>query len=100
MSDQSLIPPGLIPEAIDLRRAAALIKHANPDRMSLAGLEAIIAEVKGDLRITQALVAVAVISYQIPGGVKLGSPEGQSGLDALIARYSQMESSGTDIDDE
>jgi hypothetical protein len=37
MTSNPGIPPGLLPEAVDLRRAAALIKHANPDRMDLAG---------------------------------------------------------------
>lgn len=85
------IPPGLIPEAVDLRRAAALIKHANPDQMNLDGLAAIIAEVKTDRRITEILVATAVIAHQVPAGVHLGDATGQNALDDLIHRYGAKE---------
>ncbi len=70
------IPEGLLPEAVDLRRAAALIKHCNPDMMNLDGLDAIVSEVKSDLRITQALAAVAVIAYQVPGWCETRQPPG------------------------
>lgn len=89
------IPPGLLPEAVDLRRAAVLAIHANPERLNLDGIGAVVSEVKGDLRITQLVAALGVLAYAVSGGVPLGSDAGQSGLAALVSRYAAMEHEGS-----
>jgi len=94
MSEQ---PPTVVgPQPVDIRRAAVLLKHFNPDCVDLCGVNAVIDEAKSDQRGTQLLAAVAVVAYMLPADVRLGSPEGQGGLEQLIRDYSVKENSNDD----
>jgi hypothetical protein len=89
MTDESLIPPGIIPQAKDLRRAAALLIAADPMAFNVAGVGENIAEVKlTDRRITELITALAVQAYQTPD---LGTDEGQRALRNSWARYRAIE---------
>jgi len=87
----------VVPRAVDLRRAAALIRHTDPERFDVRGVGAIVAEIKGDLRYIQALTALAVVAREVNTRVcvPLDSPQGQAGLEALINRYAAMEHEGS-----
>lgn len=93
MSDDPIIPPGIVPDDRDMRRAAALMIHANPDRTDPAGIAAIVAEIKGDLRITEALCALVILAYATEKQL-LSSDEGQAGLRAIIAANAARENKG------
>lgn len=85
-----MISPRLSPGPTDIRRAAALLIHANPDATNPAGVAAIIAEVKTDRRITELFMALAVIAYST-GTAPLSTPEGQAGLTRIVADYATQE---------
>lgn len=89
MTDTSGIPPGIIPEAKDLRRAAQLLIAADPMRFNLAGVAEIIAEVKTtDRRITELITGMSVLAYQTPD---LGTDDGQRALHNAWHHYRTME---------
>ena len=80
--------PGIVPGPTDVRRAAALLIHANPDALNPAGVAAIVAELKGDLRITEVLTALCAIAYATE---HLDTPEGQAGLARIVADFAARE---------
>lgn len=89
MTDQPDIPPHILPEAKDLRRAAQLLIAADPMRFNLAGVAEIIAEVKTtDRRITELLTGMSVLAYQTPD---LGTDDGQRALRNSWAHYRATE---------
>ena len=85
----SEIPAGIVPGPTDIRRAAALLIHANPNATNAAGIAAIVDELKADLRITEALVAVALVAYASPQ--PLGTPAGQAGLVNVVNTHASEE---------
>jgi hypothetical protein len=87
--------PGLIPGPTDIRRAAAFLIHANPDATNLAGIAAIVSEIKDDRRITELLAALVVVAYSA-SEVPLSTPEGQAGLARIVNAYATQENTGKD----
>lgn len=80
--------PGVIPEAKDLRRAAAMLIAADPMGFNFPGIAEIIEQVKLDLRITELMTGMAVLAYKTPD---LGTDEGQKALWASYAYHLQQE---------
>lgn len=69
--------PGVIPEATDLRRAAAMLIAADPMAFNAPAVADIVQQVKADLRITELMTGMAVLAYKTPD---LGTEEGQRAL--------------------
>lgn len=82
------VPAGVVPEATDLRRAAAMLIAADPMAFNLDAVAEIIGQVKNDLRITELVTGMAVLAYRTPD---LGTAEGQHALWAAYANYLQVE---------
>lgn len=81
--------PGL-PDARDIRRAAALIQHANPNAFDVAGINAVLAEIHVDHRTTELILATATICHALMP--KLTGETGTAGLRQIIADYALKES--------
>ncbi|MGV0746267.1 hypothetical protein [Mycolicibacterium sp. XJ870] len=91
------IPDGILPEATDLRRAAAILLHADPVTFNLTGVAEVIAEVKlTDRRIIELITGMAVLAYQTPD---LGTEEGQRALRNSWAHYKTIEQQRKGHDD-
>jgi hypothetical protein len=70
------------PTALDMRRAMALVLYSPPGEVDLAGVNAILAEIADDNRITQALLALAHFAHtQRP---ELRTPQYADALRATI----------------
>lgn len=80
--------PGLVPEARDLRRAAAMLIAADPMGINAAAIAEVIEQVKSDLRITELMMGMAVLAYQAPD---LGTEEGQRALWASYNSHLKQE---------
>lgn len=81
--------PGLIPEARDLRRAAAMLIAADPMCINASAIAEVIEQVKSDLRITELMMGMAVLAYKAPAD--LGTEEGQRALWASYNYHLQQE---------
>lgn len=98
MTDEPSIPPGIIPEAKDLRRAAALLIAADPLAFNLPAVMDVLNEVKTtDQRVTPLITAMSVLAYQSPD---LGTDDGQQALRNSWAHYRSIEQHRKDTTDE
>ncbi|MCX2929269.1 hypothetical protein ORI20_03210 [Mycobacterium sp. CVI_P3] len=85
---QSNVPAGLLPEAVDLRRAAAVLLAADPVLINAEGIGDVITEVKHDLRITELVVAVSIVAHRI---TDIGTDDKQKQLWEEWAHFKAIE---------
>ncbi|NLV77778.1 MAG: hypothetical protein GXY65_00235 [Rhodococcus sp.] len=90
-------PAPCIPEPADIRRAAALLMHTDPDGTLTAGVDAILTEAHDLDRITQLIVALCAVTYGI--NPALSTPAGKAGLHGIITDQLTHETNGTPTDD-
>lgn len=83
------ITPAELPRAVDVRRAAALLMHADPDGIHVAGVEAVLAEVDHDGRTTELYLALCSLIYGIHPD--LSSADGKAGLTGIITNFALAE---------
>lgn len=83
--------PGLLGPA-DVRRAAALLMHADPDGTLVAGVDAVLVEARDAGRITELFLALCAVIYGIHPD--LSTTAGKAGLRAVIDRNITLETIG------
>ncbi|QOW00621.1 hypothetical protein RCF27_10245 [Rhodococcus pyridinivorans] len=83
--------PGTLDPA-DIRRAAALLTHADPDGTNVAGVNVILLEARDAGRITELFLALCLVTYGIVPD--LSTVAGKAGLSGIIAHHLALEPNG------
>ena len=100
MTDSTPHPevPRFLPTATDLRRAAAVLLHADPLWVDGDGLRSIAAEVDADGRGVQLAAAVSIVAHQI--GMDLAADEAKQAIRNAHNYYRSIEKSRQENPDE